>query len=720
MRTLDRYILRSFLYSYLLCFLVMMGLRIVSDLFVNMDEFAELGMSRPALVAYVAQYYAFNSFVYYQELGGIILVAAAAFSLARMNHTNELVAVLASGMSLHRVVLPVALVAGGLALAGTANREVLIPSVKDHLVRDRDEAPGHGVYPVHLIVDADRNVWHGSVFHDGGDEQAIQRPLIICRGRRLRQTAKVAGVRASWRDGWWEVSDATVALLTRGGRRGGVSSSFIWTPRSPKVLAEGAKGTIGPVDRIRIDYESLDTRTDPHNPWLNRPRFDILAPRTIGAAPEGRPRVLATIVAAQAWYGPAAAGGSEAGYHLLGEARLRAGDVRDYRTLVKQIAGWADAADDSIERHLWSRLADDARADLRAIAGDGRLAADEARRRRIVRALAQVVDGPLLPRPTDAGDKRFDWPPVDRAAVAAAETASAAQTRRINRLVLDGLAEEGLVAMQGSLRMATNLTPQDIMLRRTSEWMEYMSSREIDGLLRSGRVPDPAAAQLIRHTRLAAPIVEVLMLLLCVPFIVSRDRHIKTSALMAVAVVGGFHVFVFGSRYLGTEIMAMLSSGLTAYGAPAPAPVWGPILAAMLPILVFTPVAVVALSSMESMEPHEANRTLGQILTTSQGRLDRRTFWLTGVPPLGAVFAAALLIDAVWLRRPGLITWTAVALVAWPMVAMLIKRCHDRGRPGTFLLALGVPVIGWAWVGIDLLALEGTRGTNTYGPPRSP
>jgi len=167
MRTLDHYIIRSFLHSYLLCFLVMMGLRIVSDLFVNMDEFAELEMARPALVLYVAQYYAFNSLVYYQELGGVILVAAAAFSLARMNHTNELVAVLASGMSLYRVVLPVALVAVVLSLVGTANREVLIPSVKDRLVRDRDDAPGQGVYPVHLIVDDDRNVWYSRAFHDG-------------------------------------------------------------------------------------------------------------------------------------------------------------------------------------------------------------------------------------------------------------------------------------------------------------------------------------------------------------------------------------------------------------------------------------------------------------------------------------------------------------------------------------------------------------------------
>ncbi|NLF33218.1 MAG: LptF/LptG family permease [Planctomycetes bacterium] len=739
MRTLDRYILRSFLYSYLLCFLVMMGLRIVSDLFVNMDEFSELPIRGPQLVLYVVQYYAFNSLIYFQEMSGVILVAAAAFSLARMNHTNELVAVLASGVSLHRVVLPVALAAVLLASVGVVNREQLIPRVKDRLVRDRDDAPGESDYPVHLVVDDERNVWYSRTFRDRRDEQWMVAPLIICRDRQLRQTAKVAGLRATWRDGWWRVTDATVALLTRGGRRGGVSSSFIWTPRSPQVLAAGGKGTIGPADRIRIDYESLDRTADPQNPWLNRPRFEILAPPAIDAPPQTPPRVLATIAAVQAWYGPAAGGRGESGYHLLGPAELRDTDVRDYRPLAKALARWAREPDGSIEQRLWSLLPAAARADIEAIAAEPDAARNPARRQRIFGALAALVDGPLLARPADAGDGRFDLPPVDRTAVASGEASSAEQVRRINRLVLDGLAGPWLVGTQGILRMPTSLTPDDIRLRRDSAWMEYMSSREIGRLLREGQIPDVRAAQLIRHSRVAAPVVEVIMLLLCVPFIVSRDRHIKTSALLAVAVVGGFHVFVFGSRYLGAEMLGALSAGLTAYGAPAPAPVWGPILAAMLPIVAFAPVAILLLMSMESMEPSESNRTLGQILTTAQGRLDRRTFWLTGVPPAGGLFAAALLIDALWIRRPGLITWAAVAAVAWPSLAMLIKRCHDRGRPGTFLLVLAAPAIAWlwmavaghtllvwalsvpviGWVAVDLLVLPGTAGPNTYGPERT-
>lgn len=41
MRTLDRYIVRNFLTSALLWFLILMALRIVTDLFINMDEYVK-------------------------------------------------------------------------------------------------------------------------------------------------------------------------------------------------------------------------------------------------------------------------------------------------------------------------------------------------------------------------------------------------------------------------------------------------------------------------------------------------------------------------------------------------------------------------------------------------------------------------------------------------------------------------------------------------------
>ena len=47
MKILDKYVIKNFLVGYLIAFFVLIGLRIIIDLFVNLDEFAKhsnLGM----------------------------------------------------------------------------------------------------------------------------------------------------------------------------------------------------------------------------------------------------------------------------------------------------------------------------------------------------------------------------------------------------------------------------------------------------------------------------------------------------------------------------------------------------------------------------------------------------------------------------------------------------------------------------------------------------
>ena len=52
---------------------------------------------------------------------------------------------------------------------------------------------------------------------------------------------------------------------------------------------------------------------------------------------------------------------------------------------------------------------------------------------------------------------------------------------------------------------------------------------------------------------------------------------------------------------------------------------------------------------------------------------------------------------------------------AWTVLAASVKRSHDRNRTGWLVLLAVVPVIGWAWLLVDLLVLAGTKGRNAYG-----
>ena len=54
-------------------------------------------------------------------------------------------------------------------------------------------------------------------------------------------------------------------------------------------------------------------------------------------------------------------------------------------------------------------------------------------------------------------------------------------------------------------------------------------------------------------------------------------------------------------------------------------------------------------------------------------------------------------------------------IIAWPGIAISIKRWHDRNKAGWWLLILLVPVLG-IWNLIECGFLPGTPGTNRFGP----
>ena len=226
-RTLDRYIIRSFLHSYVLCLAIMIGLRLAGDLFVNVDEFAELkDLGWSGLLAHVASYYSANSLLYFQELAGVILTASAAFSLARMNHSNELTAVLASGTSIYRVILPVVLTAMVLSGLSAVNQELLIPRVKQRLALGRDELPETVRLRVHLLHDGRRQVWYSENYY--GQEQRMVQPLILARDERYALTGRLSGREAHYAgNGRWRLTDGVV--VRPGAGRETITARFLPT-----------------------------------------------------------------------------------------------------------------------------------------------------------------------------------------------------------------------------------------------------------------------------------------------------------------------------------------------------------------------------------------------------------------------------------------------------------------------------------------------------------
>jgi lipopolysaccharide export system permease protein len=155
MKILDKYVAKSFLIGYVISFCVLIGLRIVIDLFVNLDEFAEhANLGAWAVIGNIINYYSINSTLYFRDFAGMITVVAAAFSLGKMVHSNELVAIMASGVSLKRVIAPIVILAMLLAGLLIIDQELIIPPLADQLVRSQDKMPGQETYRIWFVSDA--------------------------------------------------------------------------------------------------------------------------------------------------------------------------------------------------------------------------------------------------------------------------------------------------------------------------------------------------------------------------------------------------------------------------------------------------------------------------------------------------------------------------------------------------------------------------------------
>src|SRR5918993_3017912 len=147
MKILDRYILKSFLKNWAISFMVLVGMYMVLDMVFNFDELVALKPGETASAAdtllgvlgNVADFYFFQSFLFFNHLSGIIPVVAAAFTLMRLSRFNELTAVLAAGVPLLRVAMPI--IIAGVVVNGLmiADQEIVIPRIMHKLTRDHDE-----------------------------------------------------------------------------------------------------------------------------------------------------------------------------------------------------------------------------------------------------------------------------------------------------------------------------------------------------------------------------------------------------------------------------------------------------------------------------------------------------------------------------------------------------------------------------------------------------
>jgi len=258
MKTLDRYIVRQYLMNFAILAVVLVGLFILIDVIIDLDEFIKAGRARAeddgtnvllgTLVAAV-DFYGPLLLLMYVFFAGLLVSAAAGFTFMGMTRSREVIAVLTGGLSLYRVAAPV-IVAGGILVALTLPlQEFAVPQFASKLARSKSQLSHETIqmFAVHYVPDSRGQLISAANFDPQRD--MLEGFTLLKRDDMGRTVERISAEQAFWvGDNRWELTqgyairptlpqdDSAVGGPVVGGTQEVTPVDEVWSDVSPSVL----------------------------------------------------------------------------------------------------------------------------------------------------------------------------------------------------------------------------------------------------------------------------------------------------------------------------------------------------------------------------------------------------------------------------------------------------------------------------------------------------
>ncbi|HLL90491.1 MAG TPA: LptF/LptG family permease [Tepidisphaeraceae bacterium] len=139
-----------------------------------------------------------------------------------------------------------------------------------------------------------------------------------------------------------------------------------------------------------------------------------------------------------------------------------------------------------------------------------------------------------------------------------------------------GLSETPVAVYEGSV------TPDEIALYRSGDYVELLSTRQINALLARPKSYGTGSLARVKHWRFTQPLMNVILLMLAIPCVLTRDPgQLKRAATLCLALTGA----AMATMFLFQQLAAVNPLG------PERAAAW-PALMAWMPIFLWGPISV--------------------------------------------------------------------------------------------------------------------------------
>ncbi|MFH1922194.1 MAG: LptF/LptG family permease [Planctomycetota bacterium] len=175
MKIIDRYLLRQFAWTFVICYVSLTGLYVVFDAFTNLEEFLRCAHMEGGLLALMFSHYSYQGIVFFDWTAGLLALIAAMFTVTWIQRHNEMTALLAAGLPRTRVVAPVIGAAVVIAIVAAANRELVLPALREKLIRRPKDLVGDVAQKLTPCYDNQTEIFiRGKATY--GDRKRIHKP----------------------------------------------------------------------------------------------------------------------------------------------------------------------------------------------------------------------------------------------------------------------------------------------------------------------------------------------------------------------------------------------------------------------------------------------------------------------------------------------------------------------------------------------------------------
>jgi len=256
---LDRYIARQFITNILVLLVLLGGFVVLVDASLNLarnlslaqEQLAKAGDTDPSAIR---KFLAAGLFILdlwwprllqlFNYLNGLVLIAAMGFTYTQLVRNREVVAALAGGISLRRLLRPVLVVTGIMLMIQVANQELIVPRIAPLILRNNTDVAKRDLeaFPVLLVPDSAGRLWSATSFDPPTKSRGASMTgvLIWERDADGRATRRFAADRADYEatKSAWILKNLTVTNLS--------------------VIADGAPAAAGATAAVRPGQRGLE------------------------------------------------------------------------------------------------------------------------------------------------------------------------------------------------------------------------------------------------------------------------------------------------------------------------------------------------------------------------------------------------------------------------------------------------------------------------------